>query len=128
MFFGPAVNTAYKLETLAKYPRILIDGFLANKVLEYNKKLNESDSTGTIATINGNIIVKDQDGQYYLNYLNAFQNNPSLEAEVLYENVTELIDKESNKIESLRDTDIKKYTNIAEKYKWIKRYIETLKN
>ena len=77
LIFGPAVNRAYTLESkIAKYPRIVIDDFIAEKVLEYNNEilLNEPEILReSKSQINGDIVLKDTDDKYYLNYLNSIR-------------------------------------------------------
>lgn len=90
MFFGDAVNRAYKLESeVAIHPRIVIDDFIAEAVLEnislvkyrmatknpeYICYLGAGLSPKMPETGDG-IIEQDVDGKYILNYLHFPENN-----------------------------------------------------
>lgn len=90
MFFGHAVNNAYKLESeTAIHPRIVIDSCVADKVIEYisqvKYKIAIKDSryidllgTGLMPQMpetGDGIVEQDIDGKYIFNYLHFPENN-----------------------------------------------------
>lgn len=90
MFFGPAVNTAYKLEsTIAVHPRIVIDNFVAETVIENILQVKYRMATQNPQYIpfvgmglmpqmpetGDGIVEKDIDGRYTFNYLHLPENN-----------------------------------------------------
>ena len=90
MFFGPAVNTAYNLEsTIAMHPRIIIDNFVAKTTIENISQVKDIMLTKTPQYIpfvgmglipqmpetGDGIVEKDVDGQYIFNYLYLPENN-----------------------------------------------------
>lgn len=90
MFFGDAVNRAYKLESeIAIHPRIVIDDFIATAVLENissvkYKMLAQDPSyinflgAGLIPPMpetGDGIVEQDVDGKYIFNYLHFPENN-----------------------------------------------------
>ena len=90
MFFGPAVNTAYKLEsTIAVHPRIVIDNCAAETVIEKILQVKYRMATQNPQYIpfvgmglmpqmpetGDGIVEKDIDGRYTFNYLHLPENN-----------------------------------------------------
>lgn len=90
MFFGNAVNRAYKLESeVAVHPRIVVDDFIAKAVLEnilsvkYNIATKKPEyipylGAGLLPKMpetGDGIIEQDVDGKYILNYLHFPENN-----------------------------------------------------
>ena len=64
------MNNAYFLEAKkARFPRIIIDPEYAQELMDYNEKMYRDNAMQR--EINGEIIRKDTDGLYYLNYLNS---------------------------------------------------------
>lgn len=129
MFFGDAVNRAYRYESMiAQYPRIVIDEYVAKKVIKFTKaedKRRGLKNIDGILTFNdhvGCIVSLDLDGKYYLNYFNSIQHGRDYS----------LIIKKSNKkfledIISTCDEQIvvfKENKNIRTKYEWLKSYAE----
>jgi hypothetical protein len=109
MFFGEAVNTAYRYENeIAKYPRVLVDKFVAETIKNYKKQED--------------CIVKlDSDDQYYLHYLNSIQQGWSYRHIISKDNRQFISD-----VVSMCDTNIATFSkngNICSKYEWLKRYI-----
>lgn len=115
LFFGPAMNRAYELESkYAKYPRIIIDPCISDEIYSYNMKKYRSDSIG--CAINGEIIKKDTDEIYFLHYLNSFQLGY---VNIDYENIFEFIKNERNK--NRETTELKE--SINKKYDWLEKYV-----
>lgn len=115
IWFGPAMNRAYYLEgKVARYPRVIIDPRFADRLAEYNNKKYGSCKT------NGSILKKDEDGLYYIHYLNSYQ---------LGFNRIENLDLEDNVLSLCRAELLKNRVtpelqkSINEKYEWIKKYI-----
>lgn len=116
IWFGPAMNRAYYLETkVAKYPRIIIDPDYVQGLINYNELHYRS--TERQCEMNGEIIRKDIDDIYYLNYFNS----------ILY-----MIDAEftANKIYLLCQTEKRKRRenekwklSIKEKYDWLQEHL-----
>ena len=133
LLFGPAINRAYQLESKdAIYPRIVIDEFVAEQVLNYNEELILSQpkfAQEYMRETNGEIILKDEDSQYYLNYFNTIKQGINYsESTMLLDNLIKISNEEmyKNKI-NLDDEDntkIKK-EKIISKYKWLLKYINS---
>lgn len=80
MFFGDAINRAYRYESkVAKYPRIVLDEYVAEEVLKYTEKINKrtelrkNDGSLSFDDHIGCMVRLDSDGAYYLNYFNSIQ-------------------------------------------------------
>lgn len=133
MFFGDAVNKAYKLESeIAIHPRIVIDDSIANAVLEniskvkykiviqnpeYIKLLGAGLMPKMPETGEG-IVEKDIDGKYIFNYLHFPENNILIQDYYLScENfIKELIDYCSEQI------DNNTHYKIIDKYYYLLRF------
>ncbi len=73
MFFGLAVNRSYQIESKeAVHPRIVVDDYVAEQVIEYNNRLllTNWQSAQMVKQINGSIVKMDADGKYMMHYLN----------------------------------------------------------
>lgn len=129
MFFGDAVNRAYQYESkTAKYPRIVIDEYVAKEVIKYTKRIDKRSKKRNKSedlTFNdhvGCIVSLDSDRKYYLNYFNSIQHGRDYS----------LIIKKSNKqfledVLSMCDERIALFEdneNIRTKYEWLKSYAE----
>lgn len=117
--FGPAMNRAYELEThYAKYPRIIIDPEYVEKLLEYNNERYRC--TDYLGANNGEIIKKDEDGLYYIHYLNT------LELGLCQMEDNEVIDKTLNlcNLERSKERETEKLKDsIKDKYDWLEKYL-----
>lgn len=142
LIFGDAINRAYQLESKeAKYPRIVVDDFVAEKLIEFNEKLLKSAKEKleghpsflieNMKQTNGNIILRDEnyDNRYHLNYLNSvkqgFNYSQSIE---LIESLKQIADEEieKHKVNYSDDDKVKENKEkIIEKYKWLLKYIES---
>lgn len=113
IFFGPAVNKAYALETEAKMPRIIFDKELALKIMEYENKYKRNKR---------NIIIKDdEDSIYYINYLYIFKEYFS--------------DKDAfltlhNKLKNYSDRiiEVTENSSVKEKHYWHIKYLDRIKS
>lgn len=116
VWFGPAMNRAYFLENKeARYPRVIIDPQFADNLVAYNDR-----TYGGVAT-NGKILKRDNDGLYYIHYLNTYQQGfYAIENDSLAESVLELCKTEMGK----QRVTPKEKESICEKYKWLERYIQ----
>ena len=132
LIFGPAINRAYQLESkYAIYPRIIIDKFVAEQVLKYNEELISSQpeiAQEYMRKSNGEIILIDEDSQYYLNYFNTIKQGLNfIESKILLENLINISNKEIDKnkvnLDDDDDTKIKK-ERIINKYRWLLKYID----
>lgn len=138
LLFGPAVNKAYYLEEkVAEFPRILIDNFVANKVLDEERKLLNGDNIPEhkkeyIKKINGEIVISDEDGKYHLNYLNLMNLGHNYETNNGM-NLIELnsfckdfalneIKKYKNKINNEKNK--RRYKKIIRKQNWFLEYVK----
>lgn len=121
MYFGPAMNRAYDLEThIAKYPRVIIDPEWADELMKYNKDVYQD--TEMNRKINGEIIKKDNDGICYMHYLNTMQlGGHQIEEEQIVEDILRLCDRERNKE---RETQ-KIKESIQAKYDWLESYLKS---
>lgn len=148
LFFGPAINRAhYYEERIAKYPRIIMDEKIATEVMALNCERIKNSISPEIARLNesmgGQIVLKDQDGQYYLNYLNTLSQGTNytdwmaicdLWSNLLPREVSEQDKKIVNLLEQLNRCNdeedrkqlqhkIEKCYGIIEKYTWLKNYL-----
>lgn len=136
MFFGCAVNNAYKLEsTVALHPRIVIDSFVADKVIEnitqVKYKMLAEDSEYLPFVLMGlmpsmpltgdGIVETDIDGQYIFNYLHFPENNITMPNYYFSceDFILELIDYCSEQIKEL------KQYKIIDKYYYLQRFSQT---
>lgn len=119
IFFGPAMNKAFELESRdAKFPRIIIDPDFAKELYLFNEDKYRSNPFQCLT--NGEILKKDMDGFYHLNYLNSYQAGYNCDEFRYIESViTELIKREMTKP---RET-IQLQESITSKYKWLEKYI-----
>lgn len=116
VWFGPGMNRAYFLEAkMAKYPRIIIDPDYAQGLIAYNEKVYLNDAM--TREINGEIIKKDTDELYYLNYLNSIYYYP--DADETAKKIFDLCQIERNK----KRTDEHLTLSIKEKYDWLEKYL-----
>lgn len=140
MFFGPAVNRAYKLESeIAIHPRIVIDDVVAEKVVD-----NITTAKYTIASkmpecvpfigmglipqmpeTGDGIIEEDLDGHYVFNYLHFPENNIGYPSYYFscQEFIEELIEY------CIEQIDRNKNYKVIDKYQYLLRFCKTkLKN
>ena len=114
--FGPALLDAHYVESnLACYPRIILDSKTVSRLQRY---INNYD----IAPQKNKILI-DNDGQWFLNYLNTVfkyytQCNNQYEFEKLQ---IDLLFKHKVKIEEMLDLH-KENTRVWDKYVWIANY------
>lgn len=118
--FGPAMNIAYDLESkIAKYPRVIIDNTFAEQLAVYNDEKYRKDELQKV--LNGEIIKKDTDGQFFIHYLNSIELGiNSIEGREVVKKVLELCVMERNK--KYDDDKIKK--SIKDKYDWLELYVK----
>ena len=136
LFFGNAVNRTYTMEsTEAIHPRILVDNFVAKKVIEnietvkYKSLANDSEFLPYIMAglmpqmpLTGDgIIEKDLDGRYIYNYLHFPENNFWVDG--LYTSGQEFI-KAIIKYCDVQVHDSTEY-KIIDKYLYLKRFCES---
>lgn len=149
LFFGPAINRAHYYENkIAKFPRIIMDKEIATKVIALNEdRINHAPDTfhaKLTKYVNGDIVLKDDDGQYYLNYLNTCSHGINYsdciaiyelwEKLLLNENVkqTDEIARLMKKLNQCPDKKIQeeynykisRCYNILEKYQWLANYLQ----
>ncbi|MCL2404508.1 MAG: hypothetical protein FWC92_03055 [Defluviitaleaceae bacterium] len=128
MFFGEAVNKAFKYENdIAKYPRIIVDKFVGDtithhfkKVVQHYDKSNMSNFMPNPKEQDGCIVKLDTDGQYHLHYLNSIQQGMDYSAIIgqsNYDLITTIISTCDKQINSFS-----KNSNIRSKYEWLKKY------
>jgi hypothetical protein len=73
MIFGDCLLGAHDMEkTTARFPRIIIDSQIANKLAEYNPKLDLTWQS----TVKRRLL-RDSDGHFFVNYLDALFNKRS---------------------------------------------------
>lgn len=119
VWFGPAMNTAYVLENKkAKYPRVIIDPDFADSLVDYNNRHYRNDELKRL--INGEILRKDEDGIYYIHYLNSYEHGVNLiENDDLLSNVLSLCEIEREKPRKTPETQ----RSIQQEYEWLERYV-----
>jgi len=126
ILFGPAINKAYKLETVATMPRIIIDDKLGE---DFYIKENDFNSKNL-----QKIIRKDNfDNRYYLNYLNVFSQYDYLDIDDgLYNEKIQFGEHEYNFDEyykillnkSIKTINENNDHNIIAKHKWQIKYLK----
>lgn len=149
LFFGPAINRAHYYENkIAKFPRIIMDKEIATKVIALNEdRINHAPDTfhaKLIKYVNGDIVLKDDDGQYYLNYLNTCSHGINYsDCIAIYELWEKLLSNENakqtneiarlmkklnqcpdKKVQEEYNCRISRCYNILEKYQWLANYLE----
>lgn len=119
IWFGPAMNKACDLESNdAIYPRVIIDPEYADEAVEYNES-NYRDRSDK-CNINGQIIKKDNDGIYYIHYLNSMELGVNqIDKDFLPNQLLELWNRKENEL----DENEKAKESIKKKYDWLKEYI-----
>lgn len=135
MFFGDAVNRAYKLESeVAIHPRIVIEDMIAEQVLENIKEIKykvlarNSEYTNYVVRglepkmpeIGEGIIERDVDGKFIFNYFHFPENN------IIVPNY--YLDSENfiKEILAFCDEQIEKLTKykVIDKYFYLKRFAQ----
>lgn len=150
LFFGPAINRAhYYEEKIAKFPRIIMDEEIAAKVIALNKERIDNapdlQAARLIAYTNGEVVLRDGDGQYYLNYLNSFAHGINFsDCLAIYDLWERLLPDEIQKQEDMivhlkkvisqctNEKDkidfqrqVKRCEGIIEKYIWLRDYMDS---
>lgn len=116
VWFGPGMNKAYYLESKkARFPRIIIDPEYAQELMDYNEKKYRDNAMKRES--NGEIIRKDTDGLYYLNYLNSIFNMS--DADEIAMKIFRLCKNERSKKRENEKLSI----SIKEKYDWLENYL-----
>ena len=120
VWFGPAMNRAYWLESKkARYPRLIIAPEFATGLFEFNKKNYQQNELQK--QLNGEIIKKDDDGVFYLHYLNTYELGIGITQ--CRDFPSQVLDMCKTEIEKPRETpELKR--SIEEKYEWLQRYIQ----
>ena len=120
IFFGPAMNIAYDLESkTAKYPRVIIDSTFAEQLVAYNDVTYRKEELQRV--MNGEIIKKDDDGEYFIHYLNSLELGMNhMEGREVVKKALELCDIERNK----KCEDGRKKQSIKDKYDWLELYVK----
>ena len=114
--FGPALLDAHHTESsLACYPRIILDDKTVKRLQQY---INNYD----VAPQHNKILI-DNDGQWFLNYLNTiFKYYTECNNEYEFERIqVELLLKHKNKVEEMLQLN-KTNTKVWDKYVWIANY------
>lgn len=133
MFFGDAVNRAYQYESkIAKYPRIVLDEYVAEEVIKYTKRVDKrskkrgKNESMTFEDHVGCIVSLDSDKKYYLNYFNSIQHGRDYSLIIKKSNIQffeDIISMCNERIVLFRENE-----NIRSKYEWLKTYAELSKN
>ncbi len=129
MFFGDAVNKSYQYESkIAKYPRIVLDEYVAEEVIKYTKRVDKrskkrSKNGGlTFDDHVGCIVSLDSDRKYYLNYFNSIQHGRDYSLIIKKSNkqfLEDIISMCNERIVLFRENE-----NVRLKYEWLKKYAE----
>lgn len=112
MVFGPALNEAYLLESKkAIFPRIIMNKEILKYALKYRKELHTKESLGKSLQ---SLVVKDEDGEFYIEYMkNAVRQLSDPEYDLLeyINNLQRFISRGLNH----------KSDNVVRKYEWLKK-------
>lgn len=129
VFFGDAVNRAYQYESkIAKYPRIVLDEYVAEEVIKYTKRVNKcSKRRGDKESLTFNdhvgcIVSLDSDSKYYLNYFNSIQQGRDYSRIIKKRNkqfLDDVISMCDEQIAVFRENE-----RVRPKYEWLKKYAE----
>lgn len=129
MFFGDAVNKSYQYESkIAKYPRIVLDEYVAEEVIKYTKKVDKrykkrrKNGGLTFNDHVGCIVSLDSDRKYYLNYFNSIQHGRDYSLIIKKSNkqfLKEIISMCNERIVLFRENE-----HVRIKYEWLKKYAE----
>jgi len=125
ILFGPAINNAYLLETVAKMPRVILDDEFVKKYLYvFENDLGKNEIEKMI-----NIVLKDDiDSRYYLNYLSitTYGNYEYSKSDKYSHNI---FDELYEKIKINFEKTIRDISNhdIIAKHNWNKKYFELAK-
>lgn len=117
--YGPAFIKAYELESqYAKFPRIILDPkIMTQEILPQNESMDDVKFQLDFYTWEGNrapIVLKDEDGMFYVNYLYGMYEEP-----LIAENLRNHIMGELQVLESNNELD----SRTIEKLEWILDYI-----
>lgn len=148
LFFGPAINRAHFYEEkIAKSPRIIMDEKIATEVISLNREQINNSASPQLARLNeyigGQIVLKDEDGRYYLNYLNTLSQGINYSdwiavCELWNELLPLELSKQDAQIADLMgelnrcndeqermklQSKIQRCYNIIEKYEWLYKYL-----
>jgi hypothetical protein len=133
MFFGDAINRAYQYESkIAKYPRIILDEYVAEEIIKYTKRVDKRYKKRSINEILnfddhvGCIVSLDSDKKYYLNYFNSIQQGRDYSLIIKKSNeqfLEDIISMCNERIALFRENE-----NVLSKYEWLKTYAERSKN
>ena len=136
LLFGKAINRAYELESKhAKFPRILLDDYVAQEVIKHWKcskdeceeyKVTMPALYAEIGNIKenfeGEVAVKDSDGKYMHNFLRRIKTKVSITAFTHKSKSEFLLD-----CIKMCESEIRKYKfvndNISSKYEWLLNYV-----
>lgn len=129
MFFGDAVNKAYQYESkIAKYPRIVLDEYVAEKVIKYTRRIDKcykkrrKNGGLTFDDHVGCIVSLDSDRKYYLNYFNSIQHGRNYSLIIKKSNkqfLKDIISMCNERIVLFRENE-----HVRVKYEWLKKYAE----
>jgi hypothetical protein len=119
IFFGPAINDSYKLESIGKMPRLIIENELSRRLIEYFNKSNDP----RIDDLKELIFQDEVDNRYYLNYLYNRINVPS-QFDIFY-NAGKML-SEKNIKEQIIKQDINH--EIIAKHNWNLKYLNKVKS
>lgn len=132
LFFGEAINMAYKYESeIAKFPRIVIDKVVASEIIQYTEYLNSQNNKRKKVRFDfrdhiGCFVKLDSDGCYFFNILNSLQHGRDYSLftgksnKKFIDDIIELCDKN---IDVHRHED-----SIRSKYEWLKKYAKQSAN
>lgn len=128
MFFGEAINKAYEYESqVARYPRIVVDDYVAKSIENYTKKEHirsiikrKKEVWDIYGDKDGCIVQKDTDSKYYLNFFNSIQQGCDYSPVTGMNNLSflqSIIDICNAQIEQNNDN-----VSICSKYVWLRKY------
>ncbi len=112
--FGDAYQEAYKLEQKADVPRIIIDKKLVDDYVGYPEGGGDPEYANGLEELM-RLISKDTDGQWFLDYLRAFESETGHESDY----VQFVANHRDFIIRGLRNHD---GTSVVRKYEWMRQY------
>ncbi|HJK82629.1 MAG TPA: hypothetical protein O0X00_00250, partial [Methanocorpusculum sp.] len=114
--WGSALINAYRMEdTIAVYPRVIID----EKILH----LGYSDSNGSDPNPYPHMFLKDEDGLYFLDYLNTYVTSRYYESKMIFEKAEKSIEGLKQNVTQSNNPQFEN-KSVIQKIMWTESYLK----